>query len=138
MCNLYFINLFKNGVDITVQVDNQEPVLVYLNLKEKLSNTRKRLKENSLVKMDSTLSFAEKKATSCIFAEILREDEGNMILEKIMNTEDKILYLTKISTSPTPIMEDHNVAGTVIDVNADSQEITVQMDDSQVFVRLNI
>jgi hypothetical protein len=52
----------QDDVNITVQMDDtlSRLVLVNLNLKTNLSKTRKRLEQNSKVKMNDTLSFANK------------------------------------------------------------------------------
>jgi hypothetical protein len=68
-----------------------------LNLKDKLSNIRKKLAQNSKIKMNDTLSFANKISNNntggSLLAEIAREDEGKIILENIIDEKDKILYL---------------------------------------------
>ncbi|UZO20605.1 uncharacterized protein OCT59_013028 [Rhizophagus irregularis] len=92
----------ENDIHITVQIDNPplKHVLVSLNLKEKLSIIRKRLEQNSKVKMNDTLSFTNKVTqinnndnNEMFFAEIAKEDEEKITLEKIIEKQDKILYL---------------------------------------------
>ncbi|CAB4442229.1 unnamed protein product [Rhizophagus irregularis] len=92
----------ENDIHITVQIDNPplKHVLVSLNLKEKLSKIRKRLEQNSKVKMNDTLSFTNKVTqinnndnNEMFFAEIAKEDEEKITLEKIIEKQDKILYL---------------------------------------------
>ncbi|CAB4427086.1 unnamed protein product [Rhizophagus irregularis] len=91
----------QDDINMIVQIDDpRDPqskrVLASLNLGEKLSNIRKKLEQNSKVKMNDTFSFTNKVGqidNNNILAEIAKEDEERMILEKIINKEDKILYL---------------------------------------------
>jgi hypothetical protein len=88
----------QDDVNITVQMDDtlSKLVLVNLNLKTNLSKTRKRLEQNSKVKMYNTFSFANKISNNnngSSLAEIAREDEEKFILENIIDTKNKILYL---------------------------------------------
>ncbi|CAB4379867.1 unnamed protein product [Rhizophagus irregularis] len=88
----------QDDIDITVQIDDPQSkrVLVSLNLREKLSNIRKKLEQNSKVKMNDTFSFTNKVGqinNNNILAEIAKEDEEGVTLEKIINKKDKILYL---------------------------------------------
>ncbi|RGB44061.1 hypothetical protein C1646_749037 [Rhizophagus diaphanus] len=91
----------QDDINMIVQIDDpHDPqsicVLASLNLGEKLSNIRKKLEQNSKVKMNDTFSFTNKVGqidNNNILAEIAKEDEERIILEKIINEEDKILYL---------------------------------------------
>jgi hypothetical protein len=94
------IDVQEDDIDITVQIDDppSKRVLVSLNLSEKLSKVRKRLEQNSIIKMNNTLSFTNKVGqiynnVENFLAEIAKEDEERIILEKIINKKDKILYL---------------------------------------------
>ncbi len=84
---------------IIVQIDDPKSklVLVNLNIKDKLSKTRERLEQNSEVKMNDTLKFANKLSqinnTGGSLAEIAKEDEENIILENIIEKKNNILYL---------------------------------------------
>ncbi|PKY60872.1 hypothetical protein RhiirA4_520211 [Rhizophagus irregularis] len=86
------------GVDATVQINDPPSKFISvnnLNLKDKLSNIRRKLVQNSEVKMNHTFSFANKinnKGESSL-AVIAREDEENIILEKIMDKNSMFLYL---------------------------------------------
>src|SRR5688572_21399305 len=95
MCNpIIFIKfiLFKNGFDIIVQVDGEQPVLANLNPKEKLSNVRASLEKNSLIKMDSKLLFTKKGGKIYKAA-----DEEKKTLENVIGKKKKILHLTRTS-----------------------------------------
>jgi hypothetical protein len=84
------------SVDSTSEQDTSSKLVsANLNLKDKLSNIREKLAQISKVKMNDTLSFANKinDNTGSSLAEIAREDEGNIILENIIDEKDKILYL---------------------------------------------
>ncbi|CAB5359296.1 unnamed protein product [Rhizophagus irregularis] len=91
----------QDGIDIIVQIDDpRDPqskrVLAKLNPGENLLNNRKKLEQNSKVKMNDTFSFTNKVGqidNNNILAEIAKEDEERIILEKIINKEDRILYL---------------------------------------------
>ncbi|PKY51613.1 hypothetical protein RhiirA4_468755 [Rhizophagus irregularis] len=90
----------QDNISVTVQIDDppSKLILVNLNLKDKLSKTRKRLEQNSKVKMNNALTFAYKiSQTNNIensLAEIAREDEENIILEEIVGKKNSILYLS--------------------------------------------
>ncbi|UZO11237.1 uncharacterized protein OCT59_002808 [Rhizophagus irregularis] len=87
----------QDDVNITVQIDDisSKFVLVNLNLKCKLSKIRKRLEQNTKVKMNDTLSFANmfNNNNGSSLAEIAREDEEEIILENIIDKKSKTLYL---------------------------------------------
>ncbi|CAB4442687.1 unnamed protein product [Rhizophagus irregularis] len=91
----------QDGVDATVQIDDPPSKFVLvnnLNLKDKLSNIRHKLVQNSKVKMNHTFSFANKinnndNKGEPSLAVIAREDEENIILEKIMDKNSMFLYL---------------------------------------------
>ncbi|PKC01675.1 hypothetical protein RhiirA5_381540 [Rhizophagus irregularis] len=91
----------QDDINMIVQIDDphdpqSKRVLASLNLGEKLSNIRKKLEQNSKVKMNDTFSFTNKVGqidNNNILAEIAKEDEERIILEKIINKEDRILYL---------------------------------------------
>lgn len=117
---LHLNKLLNNRVDIKVQIDNRQPVLVRLNLKETLSNIRERFENDSSIKMDNTLSFAKKKGGDIINYEYA--DEEKTILKNIVEKKEKILYLTK----STKIIDVVNVG------------MTVQIDKLQVFIILNL
>ncbi|GES95312.1 hypothetical protein GLOIN_2v1594955 [Rhizophagus clarus] len=86
----------RDDIDVTVQIgDDNLQLLVHLNLKDNLSNTRKNLKRNSLIKMDDTLLFA--KRNNQHYALIAREEEGKIILVEIIDMESKILYIRENS-----------------------------------------
>jgi hypothetical protein len=94
-----FANI-QDDVNITVQMDDTSSklVLVNLDIKCKLSKIRKKLEQNSKIKMNDTLSFANKINNNNFtggssLAEIAREDEEKIILEKIIDKECKTLYL---------------------------------------------
>src|ERR1051325_6445167 len=92
------------GAKIGVQIDDpqREPsesfVLVFLSLKDNLSVIREKLKENSKVNMDTTLSFS-KKFSQDNFAMIAHEDENNLTLNETVETTENghTLYLRKNS-----------------------------------------
>src|SRR6185295_5621859 len=85
--------------NITVQIDDppSKSVLVSLNLKDNLSDVREKLKQNSEVEMDDTLSFAIKNSGTNKLAVIAREDEESNILSDTIEINNKILYLQKSS-----------------------------------------
>ncbi|GBB92854.1 hypothetical protein RclHR1_20680002 [Rhizophagus clarus] len=91
--------IIQDYIKVTVQIDDPSSklVLVNLNLKDNLSKIRKRLEQNSKVKMNNTLTFAYKISqtnnTEGSLAEIAREDEENIILEEIVEKKNNILYL---------------------------------------------
>ncbi|PKY12334.1 hypothetical protein RhiirB3_423989 [Rhizophagus irregularis] len=60
-----------------------------LNLNDKLSNIREKLKKDN-AKMNDTLSFA-----NSLMAEIAREDEEQIILKEIIDAKNDTLYLIK-------------------------------------------
>src|SRR4051812_42787742 len=101
--------------DITVQI-NYRPlklVSVNLNLKDNLSKIRKRLEQNSKIKMNDTLSFVNKigqikndSSTGSAMAEIAREDEERIILEKIIEKKSKFLYLNLNSEPDWKFLKD--------------------------------
>src|SRR3954447_2639067 len=94
---MLFINsLFNVNVEVQIGDPPSRAVLVNLNLKDNLSNIRKKLGYNSEIEMDDTLSFAQKKGQSSMLAKIAREDEGNFILNDIV-VNDNFLYITKNS-----------------------------------------
>ncbi|GBB99408.1 hypothetical protein RclHR1_03510002 [Rhizophagus clarus] len=72
-------------------------VSVNLNLKDKLSKVREKLEQNSKVRMNDTLSFANKinnnNTGGSSLAEIAREDEEKIILEDIIDEKNNVLYL---------------------------------------------
>src|SRR4051812_45925033 len=89
----------QEDIVITVQIDDLR-VLVILNLGEKLSEIRKILEKNSKVKMNDTLFFTNNKVKQVNnnnienpLAEIAKESEEKITLEKIINLKDKLLYL---------------------------------------------
>ncbi|CAB4418969.1 unnamed protein product [Rhizophagus irregularis] len=83
-----------NDVDIVVLIDDQQPVLVNLDPENKLSKIRKTLKENSVVSMDDTLSFAKEERNNNNSSSYYSfSDEENIILKDIIRKE--ILHLTK-------------------------------------------
>ncbi|RIA83526.1 hypothetical protein C1645_742990 [Glomus cerebriforme] len=92
-----------DDVDITVQIDDppSKLVLVNLNIKDKLSNIRERLEQNSKIKMNNTLSFA-----NSLLAEVAKEDEEKIILEKIIDKTNKILYLKTESEPDCEFLKD--------------------------------
>src|SRR5688572_25755761 len=89
------------NIDIIVQIDDppSKHVSVSLNPGEKLSKIREKLEQNSKVKMNDTLSFANKIVQTnnynneIYLAEVAKEDEEKKTLEKIVDKKDKILYL---------------------------------------------
>jgi hypothetical protein len=86
----------QDSIAITVQIDVplSKLVLVNLNLKDKLSNIRKILEKNSIVKMNDTFSFAKFNSIGkSKLAEITREEEEKIMLENIIDKESKTLYL---------------------------------------------
>ncbi|CAB5394996.1 unnamed protein product [Rhizophagus irregularis] len=92
----------QDDVNITVQMDDTSSKLISVNLdlRDKLSNIRKKLEQNSKVEMNDTLSFANKinknnKTSGSSLAEIAKEDEEKIILENIIDIKnnDKFLYL---------------------------------------------
>jgi hypothetical protein len=91
----------QDGANVTtVQMDDTSSKLVSVNLdlKDKLSNIRKKLEQNSKVEMNDTLSFANKinnnnKTGGSSLAEIAKEDEEKIILENIIDKKSKTLYL---------------------------------------------
>ncbi|PKK60936.1 hypothetical protein RhiirC2_792566 [Rhizophagus irregularis] len=92
----------EDNIDIIVQIDDppSKHVSVSLNPGENLSKIREKLEQNSKIKMNDTLSFANKivqinnKNNNEIYlAEVAKEDEEKKTLEKIINKKDKILYL---------------------------------------------
>src|SRR5947209_8564235 len=100
--------------DVIVQINDHPLKLVLvnnLNLKDKLSKIRERLEQNSIIKMNDTLSFVNKIGqikkdgnTRSALAEIAREDEERMILEKII--EKKFLYLNLNSEPDWKFLKD--------------------------------
>jgi hypothetical protein len=95
----------QDNIKITVQIDDPPSKLILINLnhKDKLSKIRKRLEQNSKVKMNDTLTFAYKISqtnnTGGSLAEIAREDEEEIILEKIIDEKNRFLYL-KLEPEP--------------------------------------
>ncbi|PKY49822.1 hypothetical protein RhiirA4_465949 [Rhizophagus irregularis] len=89
----------QDNIKITVQIDNppSKLVLVNLNPKDKLSKIREKLEQNSKVKMNDALTFAYKISqnnnTGGSLAEIAREDEEKIILEKIMDKKSNFIFL---------------------------------------------
>ncbi|PKY40378.1 hypothetical protein RhiirA4_453744 [Rhizophagus irregularis] len=92
----------EDNIDIIVQIDDppSKHVSVSLNPGENLSKIRERLEQNSKVKMNDTLSFANKivqinnnNNNEIYLAEVAKEDEEKKTLEKIIDKKDKILYL---------------------------------------------
>src|SRR4051812_19436882 len=84
--------------DITVQ--SLKHVSVDLNLKDNLLKIRERLEQNNKINMNDTLSFVNKigqikndSSTGSAMAEIAREDEERIILEKII--EKKVNFISK-------------------------------------------
>ncbi|PKY51788.1 hypothetical protein RhiirA4_469023 [Rhizophagus irregularis] len=82
----------QDEVNITVQMDNASSKLVSVNLdlRDKLSNIRKKLEQNSKIEMNDKLSFANKinknnKTGGSSLAEIAKEDEEKIILENIID-----------------------------------------------------
>jgi hypothetical protein len=99
--NMDSINV-QNDVDITVQIDDppSKLVSVELNLNTSLSIIREKLEQNSKIKMNDTLSFANKinnnnnnTTSESSLAEIAREDEEKVILENIIDKKNMILHL---------------------------------------------
>lgn len=87
-----FLNLTKTTVGIIVKTDNPPmQVFVCLNLKDKLSKIRENLKQDSLIHMDNTLSFAK---NNCESVQRIKDEEKT--LGEIINMGDKILYLTAV------------------------------------------
>ncbi|CAB4494229.1 unnamed protein product [Rhizophagus irregularis] len=85
---------------ITVQIDNQRPVLVSLNLEDKLSKIRERLMQK--VKMNDILSFAKKisydKNNESLFARIVRGDEAEILLREIVERKNENLIFLYLSS----------------------------------------
>src|ERR1043166_9537593 len=91
-----------------------KPALVTLNLGDNLSKIRIKLRNNSIVKMNDTLSFAKRTTSQSIiteaFAEIPREDEVNIRLTDIIEITKKenVLHLKEASKSFKIIWEFFN------------------------------
>ncbi|RGB26130.1 hypothetical protein C1646_770821 [Rhizophagus diaphanus] len=92
----------EDNIDIIVQIDDppSKHISVSLNPGENLSKIRERLEKNSKIKMNDTLSFANKivqinnnSNNEIYLAEVAKEDEEKKTLEKIIDKKDKILYL---------------------------------------------
>ncbi|PKB98551.1 hypothetical protein RhiirA5_431193 [Rhizophagus irregularis] len=90
----------QDDVDITVQIDDPPSKFVSVNLnnKDTLSNIRRKLVQNSKVKMNDALSFANKinnndNTGGSSLADIAKEDEEKIILENIIDKGSKTLYL---------------------------------------------
>ncbi|PKY59001.1 hypothetical protein RhiirA4_514098 [Rhizophagus irregularis] len=98
-----FINIqdVQDDVDVTVQIDDPPSkfISVNLNIKDKLSSIRQKLIQNSKVKMNDTLSFANKinnnddNTGGSSLADIAKEDEEKIILKNIIDKGSKTLYL---------------------------------------------
>ncbi|PKY49820.1 hypothetical protein RhiirA4_465947, partial [Rhizophagus irregularis] len=81
----------RDDINITVQMLSKL-VLVNLNPKTSLSKIREKLEKNSEVKMNDTFSFAMMINNNSL-AVIAKEDEENIILEKIIDKKSTLLYL---------------------------------------------
>jgi hypothetical protein len=91
----------EDNIDIIIQIDDppSKHVSVSLNPRKKLSKIREILEQNSKVKMNDTLSFANRvilinnNNIENFLAEVAKEDEEKKTLEKIIDKKDNILYL---------------------------------------------
>ncbi|CAB4405176.1 unnamed protein product [Rhizophagus irregularis] len=92
----------EDNIDIIVQIDDppSKHVSVSLNPGENLSKIREKLEQNSKIKMNDALSFANKivqinnnNNNEIYLAEVAKEDEEKKTLEKIIDKKNKILYL---------------------------------------------
>ncbi|GBB98065.1 hypothetical protein RclHR1_03130006 [Rhizophagus clarus] len=99
--NVNIQSIQRDDIDIIVQINDppSKHVSVSLNPGEKLSKIRERLEQNSRIRMNDTISFANKVVqinnnnVENFLAEVAKEDEKKKTLEKIIDKNDNILYL---------------------------------------------
>ncbi|GBB98425.1 hypothetical protein RclHR1_03220018 [Rhizophagus clarus] len=103
----------QDDVDVTVQIDDppSKLVLVNLNVKCKLLKVRERLEQNSKVRMNDTLSFANKinnnsSINGSLLAVIASEDEEKVTLKKIIDKKNKFVYLKSESEPDWKFLKD--------------------------------
>ncbi|CAB4442648.1 unnamed protein product [Rhizophagus irregularis] len=96
----------RDDINITVQMLSKL-VLVNLNPKTSLSKIREKLEKNSEVKMNDTFSFAMMINNNSL-AVIAKEDEENIILEKIIDKKSTLLYLKSEPEPDWKFLKDKN------------------------------
>ena len=84
-----------SSFSVYVQIDDKDPIIVELDLNEKLSKIREKLEKNSLIRMNDTLLFAKK--INDVLAGIAKENEEDKTLEDIVEKQKKFLHLKSLN-----------------------------------------
>ena len=88
-----------SSFSVYVQIDDKDPIIVELDLNEKLSKIREKLEKNSLIRMNDTLLFAKK--INDVLAGIAKENEEDKTLEDIVEKQKKFLHLKSLNEEIT-------------------------------------
>ncbi len=112
-----FIKKF-NDVDIRVLKEGTPSTMVRLNLKDDLSTIRKILQENLIIRMNDTLSFAEKIShENDVVYKISREDEEQTILSDLIKKNGKIIYIKKYIKIKVQIVNTSSTTSVFLSLN---------------------